>query len=104
MVLIQMLLPTRAAKGEAFSHDLLRQTRREIVKEFGGITAYMRSPASGAWTSVDGTVEQDNVVMLEVLAGAFNKRWWRGYTEVLKKRFAQDSIHIRATQVDTLDD
>jgi hypothetical protein len=103
MVLIQMLLPTRA-KGEAFSNDLLRQTRREMVKQFGGITAYTRAPASGAWTSPDGAVEQDNVVMVEVLADAFDKSWWREYADVLKKRFSQESIHIRAVVAETLDD
>lgn len=99
-----MLLPTRPAEGAAFSDHLLRRTREEIVKEFGGITAYTRSPASGAWTSPDGSVAQDHVVMIEVVADAFDERWWRGYADMLKQRFAQDSIHIRATAVEVLDD
>jgi hypothetical protein len=103
VVLIQMLLPTKRADGAAFGDDVLGQTRDELIERFGGLTAYMRSPAAGAWTSPEGRVEEDSVVMIEVIADTFNVAWWRPYADKLKQRFAQESIHVRACQVETLD-
>ena len=103
MVLIQMLLPTRSAAGAAFADELLRQTREELIERFGGLTAYTRSPATGVWTSPRGDVEVDKVVMIEVLSERFEKDWWRSYAETLKQRFEQETIHIRANDVDVLD-
>jgi hypothetical protein len=103
MFLIQMLLPTRDPTAEGVAAGKLRQTRAEIVSYFGGITAYVRSPAAGAWTSAEGNLEEDDVVMIEILAETFDREWWRHYVEVLKQRFAQESIHVRATPVETLD-
>ena len=103
MVLIQMLLPTRSSEGSAFPEDLSRRTREELVERFGGVTAYTRAPATGVWTSPEGDVEVDSVVMIEVLGENFEKVWWRSYAKTLKERFRQESIHIRATDVYVLD-
>jgi hypothetical protein len=103
MVLIQMLLSTKSADGTAFSDDLFGQTRDELIRRFGGLTAYMRSPAAGAWTSPGGHVEEDSVVMIEVIAETFDVVWWREYAEKLKERFAQESLHVRACDVQVLD-
>ena len=102
-MLIQMLLPTRSPEGSAFPDDLLRRTREELVERFGGITAYTRAPATGVWTSPEGDVEVDSVVMIEVVSEDFEKVWWHSHAETLKKRFRQESIHIRATDVYVLD-
>ena len=95
-MLIQMLLPTRSSEGTTFSDDLLRRTRQELLDRFGGLTAYTRAPATGVWTSPDGDVEVDSVVMIEVLSEVFDKTWWRAYAETLKERFRQETIHLRA--------
>jgi hypothetical protein len=102
--LIQMLLPERSANGAVVADDLLRKTRVELLEQFGGLTAYRRSPASGGWIAPDGDIEHDHVVMLEVMAEAFDKRWWREYTAILETRFSQESIHVRASAVETLAD
>ena len=103
MVLIQMLLPTRSPEGLAFPEDLLRRTRDELIARFGGLTAYTRAPATGVWTSPEGHVEVDRVVMIEVLSEHFDRDWWRAFAETLKERFQQESIHIRANDVYVLD-
>ena len=103
MVLIQMLLPTRSPEGLAFPEDLLRRTRDELIARFGGLTAYTRTPATGIWTSPEGDVEVDSVVMIEVLSEAFDKGWWRAYAETLKERLHQQAIHLRATEVYVLE-
>jgi hypothetical protein len=103
MVLIQLLLPLSGA-SRADSLALLAETRRELAAQFSGLTAYLRSPAKGLWTAPDGRMEQDEVVMVEVVADAFDRAWWRAYTATLAKRFRQESIHLRSLPVELLDD
>jgi hypothetical protein len=99
MVLIQLLLPTKAGRVDAMTP--LEQTRHELIEQFSGVTAYLRSPAKGLWTSPQGQIESDDVVMVEVVAPTFNRPWWRGYAATLASRFGQEAIHVRALPVDT---
>ena len=106
MVLIQLLLPAALPKGAASTDAaaVLAETRRELAEAFDGLTAYVRSPAKGVWTAPDGHSEQDDVVMVEVVAELFDRPWWRRYCATLAKRFQQESIHVRALPVEMLDD
>lgn len=101
MVLIQLLLPvpTRGAGADA----AVGETRRELVEAFGGHTAYLRTPAEGVWTSPAGDRERDAVVMVEVVAPAFDRPWWRAYAGRLAARFGQQAIHVRALPIELLD-
>ena len=103
MVLIQLLLPSTGAAG-ADGLAPLAQTRRELAEEFDGLTAYLRSPAKGLWTAPDGHTEQDDVVMVEVVADTFDRAWWCTYAATLAERFRQESIHVRALPVELLDE
>jgi hypothetical protein len=94
--LIQMLLPRTGSDGVPLDDSVFAQTRAELVDAFEGVTAYLRSPAQGAWVAPDGRVERDDVVMVEVLTGAFDRAWWREYAGTLARRFRQEAIHIRA--------
>ena len=103
MVLIQLLLPTTGApRSDAMA--ALAATRRELVEQFSGVTAYVRSPAKGLWTAPDGRTEADDVVMVEVVTMKFDRAWWRAYASTLAQRFAQDTIHVRAVAIQMLDD
>ena len=105
MVLIQLLLPTSvpAAEGTRDAKAALADTRQELADAFDGLTAYLRSPADGLWTAPDGRQEQDDVVMVEVATATFDRAWWARYAAVLAQRFGQDEIHIRALDIQTLD-
>ncbi len=103
MVLIQLLLPITKAAGDD-PWKPIAETRRELADAFTGITAYVRSPAKGLWTNPDGELEADDVVMVEVVTEHFDKRWWRSYTASLATRFRQDEIHVRAMQIEVLDE
>ena len=103
MVLIQLLLPTISA-ARADSLSPLAETRRELADRFNGLTAYLRSPAKGLWTAPDGHAEEDDVVMVEVVTETFDRAWWRAYAARLAARFDQETIHVRAMSVDTLDE
>jgi hypothetical protein len=95
-VLVQILLPRRIVGGTEARDADFAQTRAELVERYDGVTAYLRSPAQGAWTGPDGQVERDEVVMIEVVTDTFERAWWRAYAERLARRFQQDAIHIRA--------
>lgn len=103
MMLIQLLLPSPSSGDESSAAPAVAETRAELIDHFGGVTAFLRSPARGAWTSPEGHVERDDVVMVEVIAPEFDRAWWRGYARVLERRFAQESILIRAIEVSVLD-
>ena len=99
MVMIQILLPRRGRDGTALDAEFA-ETRRELVAAFGGVTAYQRSPAVGAWTNPEGRVERDDVVMVEVVADRFDRTWWRAYRAQLESRFTQEEIHVRAVAIE----
>jgi hypothetical protein len=86
MVLIQLLLPTSGAQ-RADALASFGETRRELTERFDGLTAYLRSPASGWWTAPDGHTEQDDIVMVEVVAPTFERTWWRTYAATLAESF-----------------
>jgi hypothetical protein len=99
-VLVQLLLPAAAPADD----ERVARTRAELTEAFGGLTAYVRTPAHGVWTAPDGTREHDEMVMVEVVAAEFDRDWWRGYATTLADRFEQTVIHVRAMDVDLLDD
>ena len=82
----------------------LAHTRRELAGTFDGVTAYLRSPAKGVWTAPDGQTDHDDVVMVEVVTERFDRRWWRTYIATLVQRFQQEAIHVRALQIQMLDE
>lgn len=102
MHLIQFLLPVFDNDGEAFPKARFDSVRAELTAQFGGVTAYVRSPAVGAWEDQRGAVCRDDVVLFEVMAPAFDRAWWHGYRDTLRQRFAQDEVLVRATLVETL--
>ena len=101
MHLIEILLPLRDNEGEPFSQDLFAEVREELVERFGGVTAFMRSPAEGVWDEGGGR-SRDEIVVLDVMAEALDRDWWRAYRETLERRFRQDEVVIRASEVERL--
>jgi hypothetical protein len=105
VTLIQLLLPTTVREMEAADvAAAIADTRRELTEAFEGLTAYLRAPARGTWTASDGHTEQDDVVMVEVVADGFDRAWWRAYAATLAGRFRQDAIHVRAMAIELLED
>ena len=101
MYLIQILLPSPGGNDAPVQDARFAQTRAELVERFRGVTAYLWAPAQGAWTSPDGRLEHDEMVMVEVLTDAFDRGWWRAYAERLAQRFEQETIHVRALSAET---
>ncbi|MBD0321237.1 MAG: hypothetical protein ICV87_12930, partial [Gemmatimonadetes bacterium] len=67
MHLVQILLPLRDNEGNDFPRTEFGRVRAELVERFGGVTAYLRSPATGAWRAEDEEeVAHDDVAIVEV--------------------------------------
>jgi len=98
MHLVQILLPVRDNKGRKFTRGLHAEVHGQLVKRFGGLTAYTRSPARGLWKS-QGTTKRDDVIILEIMDKRFNAAWWRKYRRDLEKTFRQEEIVIRAQKI-----
>lgn len=102
MHLVQMLLPMYGSHGAAIPASSFIDVRNELTQRFGGVTAYTRAPAVGLWKPDDGSVERDEVVMVEVVVEALDRAWWNRYRHELEHRFHQKEILIRAIDIKTL--
>ncbi len=102
MHLVQIFLPLYDQAGEAFPRALFDGVRTELTEAFGGVTAFVRAPASGAWEDDRGKVQRDDLVLLEVMAPELDHRWWAGYRAQLEHRFRQDEVLVRAMHIERL--
>jgi hypothetical protein len=102
MYLVQLLLPLYDNAGRRVPHECFAAVRDELTESFGGVTAYLRSPAQGTWKPEGGTVDRDEVVMCEVMVGELDREWWCAYRSRLEERFGQQELMVRATAVDRL--
>lgn len=99
--LVQILLPVRDERGEPFPSSAFVRVRDELTGRFGGVTAYLHSPAEGVWREEDG-VERDEIVVVEVMTDGLDRAWWQDYREELRRRFAQDELVVRALGMEML--
>lgn len=101
MHLIQLLLPVYDNEGVPFGARLFGDVRRKLSGRFGGLTAFTRAPAEGEWKESGGR-QRDDIVVLEVMAEAIDRPWWRAYREHLETTFRQDTIVVRAQRIELL--
>ena len=101
MRLIQILLPTRDNSGAEFPSSLFAEVRAELTDEWGGVTAYVRAPATGIWEEGERVV-RDDIIIYEVMAEVFEVDWWRAYRQRLETRFRQDEVVIRAMPMERI--
>lgn len=102
MFLIQVLLPLRDNSGHPFDSGAFDQVRTELVERFGGVTAFLRSPAEGAWKQSDGRTNRDEVVIFEVITEPVDRSWWAEYRKTLTRRFRQEELIVLSTAVERL--
>jgi hypothetical protein len=99
MYMTQLLLPLWSNGGERFPTALFEQVRDELVSQFGGLTAYTRTPASGLWQEKDGGTVRDDIVVYEVMVENLDEDWWRSYRRELERRFSQEALVIRVQEI-----
>ena len=96
MYLVQLLLPLRDNAGAPFPRAAFDRVRGELTERYGGVTAYLRSPAAGVWKDDQGAVARDEVVMVEVVVETLDRAWWEAYRGDLEGRFRQEEVLVRA--------
>lgn len=102
MHLIRMLLPLYDNAGEQLPAHLFDQVFDELTHKFGGVTAYQRSPAEGAWKPPGERIVHDDVVLYEIMVETLDRAWWHDYRHTLESRFEQDKLLILALATETL--
>ena len=73
-----------------------------MTQRFGGVTAYVRAPAEGAWQDAEGKVLSDEVVVVEVMCDALDREFWSAYRQNLMRRFEQQEVVVRAMPFESL--
>ena len=102
MHLIRLLLPLHDNNHRQFEPRQFQTIRHELTETFGGVTAFVRSPAVGLWKEDDENISRDEVVMFEILSDQLDTNWWRTYREKLESEFRQNEILIWAAEVTKL--
>ena len=102
MYLVQILLPLCGDSGERLPKEHYAQVRRELTTRYGGVTAFLRSPADGTWKDDDGAVERDQVVTCEVMVDSLDREWWTRYRRILEARFEQRELIVRALEIELI--
>lgn len=96
MHLIQILLPLYDKQQRRIRRSVFDQTAAAFAAEFGGVTAYTRSPAKGLWRKGQSKFMRDDIVVYEVMCRVLDKAAWRWRRKTLERSFGQDEIVIRA--------
>jgi len=102
MHLVQLLLPLYDNAGHRVSRETFARVRDELTQRFGGITAYMRSPAQGTWIEPGGDVERDDIVVCEVMVDTLDRDWWARYRHELEAQLGQQELVVRSCAIERL--
>ena len=101
MYLVQLLLPLYDNDKQLFGRERFARVREELTAQFGGVTAFVRSPAVGLWRD-DEDITRDDVVMFEVMSDELDQAWWGRYRHKLEAEFKQEELVVRALLVTRL--
>ena len=101
MICVQILLPVLDDAGQARPYRLFGVVQDELTAKFGGVTAFINTPAEGRWQNHRKTVH-DDIVVIEVMAKRLNRTWWKRYRLELERRFEQETIVVRALPMELL--
>jgi len=101
MYLVQFLLPVYDNNQQRFAPAMVEAVFHQLAEQFGGVTAYQRAPARGAWKD-EGEVSYDDVIVFEVMVQDLDREWWGTYRSELERQFAQEEILVRATTYEKL--
>jgi hypothetical protein len=103
MHVVQFLLPLRDNERRPFPRADFEKVRTELTEHFGGVTAFLQSPAAGAWKEEEqGETVRDEMLLFEVMVERLDRTWWSGYRVELERRFRQERIVVRALGAETL--
>ena len=99
MYLVQLLLPIQNAQGGVYPRALYDDLVHRLTEQFGGMTAYLRSPALGTWEAASGETVRDQVVVYEVMVEELDILWWAHLRAKLETQFGQQELLVRAHEI-----
>ncbi len=99
--MIQLLLPLYDEMGRPFPKRFFTAIDKTLIKEFGDVTAYVRSPAVGSWKE-EGVVVKDNMIVYEVMVSKIDRSFWDKYKKQLQDQFKQKELVILQTEIGLL--
>ena len=102
MFLVQILLPLHDKKGRGFPKAKYETVASELTERFGGVTAFTRTPAEGRWKPGGAATHEDDIVVVEVMVERLDPAWWMKYRKKLERSFSQESIIVRAQDIQLL--
>jgi hypothetical protein len=93
----------RIVVGPALRFDLEETLHRVLTSShFGGLTAFIQSPAEGLWTGNGNHTGRDDIVMLEVMVKGVERGWWETYRDRLQELLRQESIVVRVLPIERI--
>jgi hypothetical protein len=101
MYVIQILLPLSDNAGRPFPDATLQAIHQELTLRFGGLTAFTRAPAEGAWAH-EGRHEKDDIVVVEVMTEELDRDWWGAFRERIERELGQERLIVRAQPTEML--
>lgn len=103
MYLIQILIPVFDNEGNRFHREVFETERERLTERFGGLTAFVQSPALGLWKDAQrGATARDEMILIEVMVETVDRDWWTAYRRELEGIFRQDEIVLRAIACDRI--
>ena len=94
MQLVQILLPRTDNAGRPFRQEEYDHVKKDLVRRFDGVTAYLQSPAEGLWRQ-GAEAANEEIVIFEVMVEEVDREDWRKRQIWLGEMFRQDKIVIR---------
>lgn len=100
MQLIQLLLPLYGPGGRRIPRARFEELAEELTRRYGGLTAYVRTPATGLWRPPgSGRTHRDEVIIYEVMVKTLQPAWWSGLRRRLEKQFGQEELVVRTQRM-----
>ena len=102
MHLVEILLPAADNFGRPFDPRHYDKLRDMLTRQFGGLTAFSRSPAQGFWRPGEEMTHVDDVLIFEVMADELDRDWWGALRTELEIALEQTEIVIRTHEIQRL--
>ena len=99
--LVQVVLPVYDGGGRKISKRRFSAVMQTLTERYGGVTAYVHTPAEGRWAN-RGKTHRDEVIIVEVMTDSRDAKWWKGYQKKLELEFKQEKILVRLMRCETL--
>ncbi|MDR3490293.1 MAG: hypothetical protein P4M05_36160 [Bradyrhizobium sp.] len=102
MFVVELFLPLDMPDGTAIPGSTFDRIKAELTFRFGGITAFLKSPADGAWQASSRAIVHDRVAVFEIMVDNVDVEWWRAYRQKLEAELNQQEVLARLYQVTKL--